>query len=245
VTGGILQHLYVVAFQKVRGGEGAVDCRGGVGLAVGPHRVRRGLFWMAIADAGQRSPRRRRFSTTSSVPFTGRVAARNSVRPGLLAKTVPVRDPCRSSISNIACASPRSLSGFTVRRTARRFSESSRPPVAIPPANRAALRPHSIRCRLVLPVRNLHCSRQSPRPQQTQPGAALEGRRLGRARCHKRGNIFIFGLRSRMEMRGGRVVGGGAAGSIVRVPGLGRPLMHMQKRLGRRRFSVQPHGLIP
>ena len=44
VTGGILQHLYLVAFQKVRGGEGAVDFRGGVGLAVGPHRFRRGLL---------------------------------------------------------------------------------------------------------------------------------------------------------------------------------------------------------
>ena len=37
----------------------------------------------------------------------------------------------------------------------------------------------------------------------------------------------------------------GAAGLIVRVPGLGRPLMQMQMWLGRRRFPVQPLGLIP
>ena len=110
------------------------------------HTASGGGFWrMAIADAGRRSPRRRRFSTTSSVPFTGSVAERNRLRPRLLAKTMPVRDPCRSSISNIACASPRSLSGFTVQRTARRFSESSRPPAADPPANRAAQSPQSIR----------------------------------------------------------------------------------------------------
>ena len=45
VSGGILQHLHVVAFQEVRAGEGSVD--GGtriVGQAVSPDRVRRSLL---------------------------------------------------------------------------------------------------------------------------------------------------------------------------------------------------------
>ena len=48
---------------------------------------------IARADSELRSPHRRRFSTTSSRPFTGSAPERNSVRPGLLAKRVPVRDP--------------------------------------------------------------------------------------------------------------------------------------------------------
>ena len=53
-----------------------------------------------------------------------------------------------------------------------------------------------------------------------------------------------WGLKFRMEMRG-TSYRWGAAGLIVRVPGLGRPLMQMQMWLGRRRFPVQPLGLIP
>ena len=115
---------------------------------------------IARADSGLRSPHRLRFSTTNSRPFTGSAPERNTVRPGLLAKTVPVRDPCRSSISNIACAS-RSRSGFTVRRTARKFSESTRPPAANPPATRAAPRPQAIRFRPVLLVRASSPRRQA------------------------------------------------------------------------------------
>ena len=44
VACGVLQSFHVVAFRKIRFGEGSVDCPGSVGLAVGPHRVRRGLF---------------------------------------------------------------------------------------------------------------------------------------------------------------------------------------------------------
>ena len=44
VACGGLQSFYVVAFRKIRVGEGSVDCRGGVGQAVGPHRVGRGLL---------------------------------------------------------------------------------------------------------------------------------------------------------------------------------------------------------
>ena len=44
VTGGVLQHLYVVAFQKVRDGEGAVDRGDGMGLVVDPHSIGRGLL---------------------------------------------------------------------------------------------------------------------------------------------------------------------------------------------------------
>ena len=92
---------------------------------------------IARADSGLRAPQRRRFSTTSFRPFTGSALARKSVRPGLLAKRVPVRDPWRSSISIPSCTScisgsSRSLSGFTVRRTARGFSAKTRTQAAYP-----------------------------------------------------------------------------------------------------------------
>ena len=105
-----------------------------------------GFCRIAKADSGLRSPHRRRLPTTNSNPFTGSAPERNTVGPGLLAKTVPVWDPWRSSISSIACAS-RSLSGFTVRRTERRFSACSNlqaadpsPPWPSAPATRTAIR---------------------------------------------------------------------------------------------------------
>ena len=58
------------------------------------HNASGGVFCrIARADSGLRAPQRRRFSTTSFRPFTGSALARKSVRPGLLAKRVPVRDP--------------------------------------------------------------------------------------------------------------------------------------------------------
>jgi len=44
VAGGVLQRLYVVAFPIVRAGKTAVDRCLGVGEALGPHRVGRGLL---------------------------------------------------------------------------------------------------------------------------------------------------------------------------------------------------------
>ena len=44
MTGGILQSLHVVAFQKVRAGEGAVNRGGGMGLVVGQNHGGRGLL---------------------------------------------------------------------------------------------------------------------------------------------------------------------------------------------------------
>ena len=44
MTGGVLPRFHVVAFQKVCTGEGAVDCRGGLGLVVDPHSIGRGLL---------------------------------------------------------------------------------------------------------------------------------------------------------------------------------------------------------
>ena len=45
VTGEVFQSFDVVAFQKVGAGEGAVDCRGGLGLVGGgPRRIGRGLL---------------------------------------------------------------------------------------------------------------------------------------------------------------------------------------------------------
>lgn len=70
-----------------------------MGLVVGPDRVGRGGR-IAGADSGLKSPHRQRFPATNSNLFTGSAPERNDVGPGLLAKTVPVRDPWRS---NTAC----------------------------------------------------------------------------------------------------------------------------------------------
>ena len=86
---------------------------------------------IAKADSGLRSPHIWRFPTTNSNPFTGSAPERNTVRPGLLAKTVLVQDPWRSSISRIACSS-RSRCGFTVQRTAPRFFVGTRTTKANP-----------------------------------------------------------------------------------------------------------------
>lgn len=120
------------------------------------HNASGGVFCrIARADSGLRAPQRRRFSTTSFRPFTGSALARKSVRPGLLAKRVPVRDPWQSIIACTSCtsctscisSSSRSRIGFTVRRTARRFSANTdlqaadpNPPWASAPATRTATR---------------------------------------------------------------------------------------------------------
>ena len=102
------------------------------------HNASGGVFCrIARADSGLRAPQRRRFSTTSFRPFTGSALERKSVRPGLLAKRVPVRDPWQSSTSSISSISgisnsSRSRFGFTVRRTARGFSAKTRTRAAYP-----------------------------------------------------------------------------------------------------------------
>ena len=44
MTGGILPRFHLVAFQKVRDGERAVDRGDGMGLVVNPHSIGRGLL---------------------------------------------------------------------------------------------------------------------------------------------------------------------------------------------------------
>jgi len=62
-------------------------------------------------------------------PFTDNALDQNKVRRGLLAKSAPFRDACRSSISS----SLRPLSRFTVRPSERRFSASTNLLAADPP----------------------------------------------------------------------------------------------------------------
>lgn len=77
---GVLPRFHVVAFQKVCTGEGAVDCRDTWVWSWIPTASGGVFCGIARADAGLRSPHRRRFSTTSSRPFTGSAPERDNDR---------------------------------------------------------------------------------------------------------------------------------------------------------------------
>jgi len=80
MTGGVLPRFHVVAFQKVCAGEGSVDCRDAWVWSWIPTASGGVFCGIARADAGLRSPHRRRFSTTSSRPFTGSAPERDNDR---------------------------------------------------------------------------------------------------------------------------------------------------------------------
>jgi hypothetical protein len=80
VTGGIFQSFHVVAFQKVHAGEGAVDCRDAWVWSWIPTTSGGVFCGIARAEAGLRTPQRRRFSSTSSRLFIGSAPERDNDR---------------------------------------------------------------------------------------------------------------------------------------------------------------------
>lgn len=131
VTGGVLQSLQVGTFQEVRACGGSENLGDGMGLVVGPDRVGRGLLQDCQGRLGTQVAAHLALPNHQLQPLHRQRAERNTVRPGLLAKTVSVQDPWRSSISSIACSS-RSRCGFTVQRTAPRFFVGTRTTKANP-----------------------------------------------------------------------------------------------------------------
>ena len=80
VTGGIFQSFHVVVFQKIHAGEGAVDCRDAWVWSWIPTTSGGVFCGIARAEAGLRTPQRRRFSSTSPRLFTDSAPERDNDR---------------------------------------------------------------------------------------------------------------------------------------------------------------------